>query len=124
MSNPALVKASEASCGTVATNVRTNVCIRWAAGGRPNRPGWAAYAGSNALWRLVITPWVQPQWTPTGGSSPMSPPDNNSATPRPSGGRRRVAGGSVLIMVGAGRFELPASWSQTRRATWLRHTPP
>ena len=27
-------------------------------------------------------------------------------------------------MVGAGRFELPTSWSRTKRATKLRYAPP
>ena len=30
----------------------------------------------------------------------------------------------IKKMVGAGRFELPASWSRTKRATRLRYAPP
>jgi hypothetical protein len=28
-----------------------------------------------------------------------------------------------VVVVGAGRFELPASWSRTKRATGLRYAP-
>ena len=56
---------------------------------------------------------------------PITAPIRTNATY--GGTRWGCCGGMVMtvafLLVGVGRFELPASWSQTKRSAWLSYTP-